>query len=56
MQDNRALPLLERLVGRNAVESLLTEIADFETYPRVAEYYLHLRQKVNEKIEALATA
>ena len=56
MQDYRALTLLERLAGRNAVESLLTEIADFENYPRTAKYYLHLRQKVNEIIETLAAA
>lgn len=51
MQDLRALTLLEKLEGREAAMALLDEIVSFEEYPRNGEYYLSLRQKINEKIK-----
>ena len=51
MQDLRALKLVETLEGREAAMALLDEIKSFEDYPRNCEYYLSLRQKINDKIK-----
>jgi hypothetical protein len=52
MQDLRALTLLEQYEGREAVEALLQDIVSFEEYPRNSQYYINLRQTINERIKA----
>jgi hypothetical protein len=53
--DLRALQLLERLAGREAVEAIIAEGLDEELtltkYPRNNAYLHVLRQRVNEEIE-----
>ncbi len=50
MQDHRAMKLLESLAGREAVCALLDDIQGFDKYPRNGEYYLALREKINQAI------
>lgn len=53
LQDERALELLEKLIGREAVEKALPEYdtITFSKYPRTAEYLLEMREKINSLIE-----
>lgn len=52
LQDERALELLESLIGRNGVEAALPEYntITFAEYPRSAEYLLEMREKINALI------
>ena len=60
MQDLRALRLLEKLVGREKVLSLidegLSEPVSFTKYPKDSMYLLNLRRRVNESIVAAQKA
>lgn len=51
MQDFRALKLLESLIGREEVLALLTELKNFDEYPRNGEFYIQLRDKINRRIQ-----
>lgn len=51
LQDMRALKLLEELAGKEKAHSLLGEIDGFGRYPRSNDYYIELRQKINDEIE-----
>ncbi len=53
MQDMRALCLLERLTDREEVQGLLSDIENFNVFPRDPEYILTLREQINDRIEAL---
>ncbi|MEA5015289.1 MAG: DUF4091 domain-containing protein [Candidatus Limiplasma sp.] len=58
--DLRALRLLERVAGRNAVEALIRKTAGrqpitFESYPRDAGFLLALRENVAAAIESKTT-
>ena len=54
MQDLRALQALEALRGREHVLALLDECAEdpltLTEYPRVAEFFDRLREKVNAEL------
>ena len=51
-QDFRALKLLESLTSREEALSLLTELENFDKYPRNGEFYVQLRETINQKIKA----
>ena len=51
-QDFRALKLLESLTSREEALSLLTELENFDKYPRNIEFYVQLRETINQKIKA----
>ncbi len=51
LQDLRALELLESLTSREEVLTLLTEVQNFDTYPRNSAYILTLREKINQRIQ-----
>ena len=54
LQDLRAMQLLEKLAGREAVLKLIDEGVEpirFASYPRSDEYVLGLREKINAEIE-----
>jgi hypothetical protein len=55
LQDLRALQLLESIVGREQVLTLLEEGLDheitFEQYPQDQEWYLQKRGQINDKIK-----
>ena len=57
LYDLRALQLLEELVGREEVITLIhedvAETITFSSYPHSSEYLFSLRQKVNKRIEVL---
>lgn len=50
LQDLRAMKLLESLTDRQTVETLLTDLDGFDTFPKSSAYILDLRQKVNSLI------
>lgn len=49
-QDMRAMKLLESLTDRQTVESLLTDLDGFDTFPKSNAYILNLREKINDLI------
>lgn len=51
LQDMRALKLLEALAGKEKAHSFLGDIDGFKNYPRCNDYYISLRQKINDEIE-----
>lgn len=55
LQDMRALQLLEKLEGREAVMALVEKQVDepitFSSYPRNAEWLLNLRESINDAIK-----
>ena len=51
--DIRALRLLESLTSFEETASLLGDELHFDRYPTNSEYYVKLRESVNEKIKAL---
>ncbi len=54
MQDLRALKLLESLTDKETVLEFLEEVKGFDVYPRNSQYIICLRERVNEKIKAMA--
>ena len=60
LQDQRALDLLEKLIGREASVALIEneaggEIA-FESYPHSENFILNWRREANEKIKEYSKA
>lgn len=53
--DHRALKTLEEIIGREQVESILTDKwsqpMNFDDYPRNADFYLDLRKRIFEALE-----
>lgn len=54
LQDQRALQLLESLIGKeevlNLLESELEEALTFKTYPKEGEWLLYKREQINQRI------
>jgi len=51
LQDLRALKLLEEKIGKAAVLEMIKEVEDFNKYPENGEYFIALREAVNEKLK-----
>lgn len=50
LQDLRALKLLEDKIGRDAVMEMVEKVESFNVYPSDAEYFIALREAINEKL------
>jgi len=46
-----ALKLAEQLVGRDKIDEIIKNVADFNSYPCDSAYILNVREKVNKLIK-----
>lgn len=51
LQDMMALKLAESLVGRDKIDEIIKNVADFNSYPCDSAYILNVREKVNKLIK-----
>lgn len=51
LSDFRALRLVEEKFGREKALELIEDVKDFNTYPSDAEYYISLREKINQLLK-----